>query len=399
MAVNIDVTLKRFNGTDNDTLNPTTTWTQVENKPSTFTPTSHTHGNITDGGQITATQVAPASTDVILISDTSNGGKIERGIAIGTNDGTFLRKDGTFATPAGGGNVTGPGSSTTGNVPRWNDGTGTILNAGLGIADSTSAGALATNQNLVTERDVYYGTPTINNSKTYTSSTNIYAPSTGGNAGQMLIANGSTSTPTWVGVDDEVEWEQLGSVYQVYSSAGTTLTLVSGQSALTATDYEYKVVFVAATTGEDNDGITIRLNGNTGSNYSWVFSRTQTTAGTIATQTNSTVGGATTLIDTGTYLNSYSGFGTGPITMTRIEFVISPWDVVSSTYAHISITGTGSAHFSGAGGTSGSALTQFGGVLQSNTNTSITSIEITHNIGQGTTDEAAGRLYRRKRGF
>jgi hypothetical protein len=43
MAQNLDFTLKRHNGTDQDTLYPTTTWTQVLNKPSTYTPTAHTH--------------------------------------------------------------------------------------------------------------------------------------------------------------------------------------------------------------------------------------------------------------------------------------------------------------------------------------------------------------------
>ena len=400
MAVNIDVTLKRFNGTDNDTLHPTTTWTQVESKPATFTPTSHTHGNITDGGQITATQVAPASTDVILISDTSNGGKIERGIAIGTSTTTFLRNDGTFATPAGGGNVSGPGSSTDNNVPQWNSTTGTLLKAGLGIADSTSAGALGTTQTLTTERDVYYGTPTINNSKTYTSGTNIYAPSTGGTAEQMLVSAGSTTTPVWADITDKTEWEQLGSVYQVYSSAGTTLTLVSGQSPVSATDYEYKVVFVAATTNEDNDGITIQLNGITASSYNWMYTRTQVTGADAVTETNTADTSGATYIDTGTFVNSYASGGTGFTTFTRIEFTINLWDVVSSTFSHISIQGTGSAHHSGSGSTtSGAAVTQFGGVLTGQTQTSISSIVITHNIGAGGTDEAAARMYRRKKGF
>jgi hypothetical protein len=399
MAANIDVTLKRFNGTDNDTLHPTTTWTQVENKPSTFTPTSHTHGNITDGGQITATQVAPTSGDFILISDTDNGGKIERGIAIGTSTTTFLRNDGTFATPAGGGNISGPGSSTPGNVPQWNGTTGTLLQAGLGISNSTSASALTINPNLVTEQDVYYGTPRINDSKSYTSSTNIYAPSTGGTAGQMLVSAGSTTTPTWADITDETEWEQLGSVYQVYSSAGTTLTLVSGQSPVSPTDYEYKVVFVAATTNEDNDGITIQLNGVT-SNYSWVYTRTQITGADAITETNLADSAGATYIDTGTFLNSYSSGGTGFITFTRIEFTINLWDVVSSTFSHISIQGEGSAHHTGASGSSsGSALTQFGGVLHGQTQTTISSIVITHNINAGGTDEAAARLYRRKKGF
>lgn len=42
---NIDVTLKRYNGSGVDNIYPTTTWTQILNKPSTYTPTAHTHSN------------------------------------------------------------------------------------------------------------------------------------------------------------------------------------------------------------------------------------------------------------------------------------------------------------------------------------------------------------------
>ena len=64
-------------------------------------------------------------------------------------------------------------------------------------ADSQSAAAIGTGSTLVTERDIYYGLPKINNSHSYTSSTNIYAPTTGGTLGYMLIGNGVNSAPTW----------------------------------------------------------------------------------------------------------------------------------------------------------------------------------------------------------
>jgi hypothetical protein len=237
---NFNFTLKR-GVSGEDTLFPQTTWTQVLNKPTTFTPTahthaiadvtglqttldgkaetshthtianvtglqtaldnkaatSHTHGNIQNNGTITATAVAIESGDTILIANNNNSQLIERGIAFGTATTTFLRNDGQWVTPAGGGNIIGPTTSVVDSVPQWNNTTGTLLKAGLGISDSQSPGALGTTQTLVTERDVYYGTPTINNSKSYTVSTNIYAPSTGGTAGQFLVSSGTTSQPVW----------------------------------------------------------------------------------------------------------------------------------------------------------------------------------------------------------
>ena len=66
-----------------------------------------------------------------------------------------------------------------------------------GVTDSTSASAISTGTNLVTERDVYYGLPKINGVHTYNSSTNIYAPTTVGTSGQVLKSNGS-GEPTWI---------------------------------------------------------------------------------------------------------------------------------------------------------------------------------------------------------
>ena len=65
------------------------------------------------------------------------------------------------------------------------------------VSDSSSASALSsTDTNVPTVRDIYYGTPTINGSKAYTSSTSIYAPTTGGTPGAVLVANG-TGAPGW----------------------------------------------------------------------------------------------------------------------------------------------------------------------------------------------------------
>ena len=69
--------------------------------------------------------------------------------------------------------------------------------ASKGVSDSTSASAISTGTNLVTERDVYYGLPKINNSNSYTRSTAIYAPTSGGTSGYYLKGNGTSSAPVW----------------------------------------------------------------------------------------------------------------------------------------------------------------------------------------------------------
>jgi hypothetical protein len=69
-----------------------------------YSLTTHDHGDIASAGTISSTAVTPASTDYILISDTSASNAIKRGIPIGTGTTTYLRNDGTWATPAGGTN-------------------------------------------------------------------------------------------------------------------------------------------------------------------------------------------------------------------------------------------------------------------------------------------------------
>lgn len=69
------------------------------------------------------------------------------------------------------------------------------------VSDSSSASALSsTDTNVPTVRDIYYGTPTINGSKAYTSSTSIYAPTAVGTSGYVLKSNGS-GAPSWANIN------------------------------------------------------------------------------------------------------------------------------------------------------------------------------------------------------
>ena len=53
-------------------------WNDITGKPSSFTPTSHTHGQITNDGKITSTAVSVSSRDNILITDESDSSIVKR---------------------------------------------------------------------------------------------------------------------------------------------------------------------------------------------------------------------------------------------------------------------------------------------------------------------------------
>lgn len=87
------VTLKRFNGTDNDDLYPTTSWDQIESKPLTFTPTSHTLNSHSDVSAI------PTEDGQALVWDSTandGAGAWVAGLAL-SSGGSFAFLDGGAA--------------------------------------------------------------------------------------------------------------------------------------------------------------------------------------------------------------------------------------------------------------------------------------------------------------
>ncbi len=143
-------------------------------------------------------------------------------------------------------------SQMTGVLPVEHGGTGSSnasaarVALGLGgaatkaIKDNSSATALTSSgTNLVTERTVYNGTPSINNSHAYTSSSNFYAPTGAGTAGQILKSSGGTSAPVWANASD--------------ITVGTATHAVSADTATTATS-----AGTATRALQDEDGNNIK---------------------------------------------------------------------------------------------------------------------------------------------
>ena len=105
----------------------------VSTPPATdTTPSTSAWISPTDSGiKISGTAVTPASGDYIIVSDSSASNVASRGIAIGTSTSTYLRNDGTWATPSGGG---GGGVTPSDIVVKGYDYTGetTLYSGNLG---------------------------------------------------------------------------------------------------------------------------------------------------------------------------------------------------------------------------------------------------------------------------
>lgn len=77
---------------------------------------SHTHGNIQNGGTLQTNDITIASGDKLVVTDSSNSSKVARAsLSFGTSTTTFLRNDGTWAT-AGGGAASTITENTTFNI-------------------------------------------------------------------------------------------------------------------------------------------------------------------------------------------------------------------------------------------------------------------------------------------
>jgi hypothetical protein len=115
-------------------------WSGVTDKPSSFTPDSHTHGNITNDGAITS-DTAVANGDKIIVADSSNSSKLIRTAITfdGSTETKALTPKGTWVTFN---NYTHPTATATAAaaVKVGNDDSGhVVLGAALTASDVGAA--------------------------------------------------------------------------------------------------------------------------------------------------------------------------------------------------------------------------------------------------------------------
>ena len=170
------------------TITPSTgylryTGTVYEWKNETYSLSSHVHGAIDNDGRISSAAVTVGNGDFILIGDVSNGSRVEKSsITIGTATNTYLRNDGTWQVPAGGGSEITHVESLASNVSINSSTAVTVLSKSLtGIATGDLI-EVEINGNILNNSGaarIYVHTFTLGNTTfTYTDGTTIAASAT-----------------------------------------------------------------------------------------------------------------------------------------------------------------------------------------------------------------------------
>lgn len=266
---------------------PSLTKSKISDFPESMPPDAHTHGDITNGGDI-ATNATIASGDRLVINDESASKITNSSITFGTSTTTFLSNKGTWATPTGA--VTSVNSksgavtltaSDVGALPddtdvtKWNDvslnkttttSDGIHFIPSLGATTSTSAylryAQTTPKAAAIAEWDenkyLYSTTPTASDNSTKVATT-AYVDSAISNLGSILNYKGTKATESalpstgnvtgdvWIVSADDSEyvwngtaWEKLGPTIDLSGYVPTSRTVngkaLSANISLSASD-------------------------------------------------------------------------------------------------------------------------------------------------------------------
>lgn len=246
-----------------------------------------------EGNAATATQLASPISTIVNIETTGAAatatisGNEEERIEIGISG---------ILNVANGG--TGTDSFLPDEVILSDDTDGTTL-VSRAYSDSTSAEALLSNSNnFVTERDIYFGLPFINNEHNYTSATTLFAPTEPGTRYQLLISNYHVNNNTTYVTP---EWSPTAYLYSELSNNTTAhqtiLELGNDLAVGTTSNSEGQIKLYSA-----GQGYHILSGANTNSTYSHILSNSSGIIVQTESENTSTVGSPTNpvWVDNGT---------------------------------------------------------------------------------------------------
>lgn len=188
-----NVTLTNSSGTVTIAATDTNTWRPIGTGATDAAAGNHTHGNIQNGGTLQTNDITIASGDKLVVTDSSDSAKVARtSISFDGSTATkCLTQKGTWETfTNNAGTITGSG--TSGYIAKWNGGSSITNGPAFGTATTTY---LRNDGSWATPTDTnYYHTTGSWNGLTYTATAN-------GGAGALAftIPTGTTATTVAAG--------------------------------------------------------------------------------------------------------------------------------------------------------------------------------------------------------
>lgn len=194
--ITLSTTTQAYDGTHTIALPASDPYT------STRTPKSHTHGNIQNGGTLQTNDITIANGDKLVVTDSSDSSKVARtSISFdGSTTTKALTQKGTFETFLQSQDISGKQDK----VAKLGSTTKPVYTSAAGTFDecSTYAGGTAL---------------TLNGVSKAASTASLYAPTSAGTAGQILLSSGGTPN-----------WKTGDIIHYVTSPSGTAGSTASG---------------------------------------------------------------------------------------------------------------------------------------------------------------------------
>lgn len=234
-------------------------WDNVSGKPDTYTPASHSHGNLSNAGCITAA-ITVANGDYLIIGDTSASGKIGKGPAfVSTTAHKFLKDTGAFTAIA----AADLPAATTSAKGAVIVGTGLSVSSGtISVSYGDTATTAAAGNHTHTTSISKTGTATVN-----LAADTVYTLTAGGTS--VVFKTPADTTTNYYHTTGS--WSGLTYTATANGGAGAlALTLPTGTTATTVAvgNHNHDSVYLKLSGGTLTDTLGLRTTVTKGTNPS-----------------------------------------------------------------------------------------------------------------------------------